>query len=142
MRLWLRNWLARQATVARVQIERDGLAVRCIELADKAQAYEARYYAELDANRRREDSLVANVVELAGGKRLMPTHTPALPPRPEEGDVPADARAEKSQAFYEAVETRAKEFEKQAKFEYGSEDREMLRDKIKAAPEEYEIYID
>lgn len=142
MQLWLRNWLARQATVASLQRERDGLAARCSALADKALSFEAKYYTELDANRRREDALVATIAELAGGKRLMPTHAPALPPRTDEADeVPPDARAERSRAFWEAVDMRVAEFEAQAEFKYSPEDVEMMREKIAANPEQYEIYV-
>lgn len=138
---WLGSLLDKSREVARLTTERDYLITQLDEARTDLKANQARLYAEIDANRLREDVLKDQIIELAGIRPQAPRRADLLADtqievfeRKEEPDVfDADIEA--------LIEQRVDEFADEALrvrgIEYGVADREILREKIRANQAEY-----
>lgn len=119
--------------------ERDVLRKQCSNLEAELQAERARFAAEVDRNREREDTLVGNICQMARADRPFRHKSVAKSPDDPIDVVFDDDRPtpEETEVQNDAIHKRAQDFYRQAQEKGITYDYEVLVETIRQNPEMY-----
>lgn len=121
--------------------ENERLKTEIQALEGKLAKSEARLFAEIDSNRRREDDLTAAIAGLSGARERISRRDPLIEREIPEAGTIEEIETKKEDAIFEAqVKQRVKDFAIEAERRgtpYTDEDKLVIEDRIRENPGDY-----